>query len=112
MRRKQSFTILSSFMTCALAAGVSACESGGGSQAPDGGGVAEKSCESGPFFPLTVGNKWTYRVVQVGVAPSTKTQTVTAMEPIPVDGPHKGKIAYRLETRKGADDKTVSWVTS
>lgn len=88
----------------------------GGTAGAGGSAVAPMT---GSYFPMAVGNKWTYQVTEYVTAtvkhpPYTKTQEVTKMEPVGL-GPSASTQAFRLETRKpsGATnttpDLTVSW---
>ncbi len=67
---------------------------------------------TGSYFPLAVGNKWTYKVTD-GTVITVKTQTVMGMEAVGGTGPSKAVMAFKLETAKvagmAAADKTISW---
>ena len=69
------------------------------------------SCDDGPFFPVRVGNSWTFEVRERRGITVVKINRVAAEEPIPVEGPHQGRMAFRFETLTGRDTslKTVSW---
>jgi len=75
---------------------------------PDGGAAGD-GCRGG-YLPLTVGARWAYRVTRPGDLPTMKVQTLVRLEAVPGPGPHAGKPAMRLETRKGKEDLTVSWM--
>jgi hypothetical protein len=72
------------------------------------------TCAGNTYMPLKVGNVWTYEVTEFNVK-STKTQTVVRMEAVPATLPAgvpatlKGKMAFRVETKKNVNDLTVSW---
>lgn len=64
-----------------------------------------------PFFPFKIGNQWLYRVASPLDAPYMKATAIVGMEPVPVAGPHQGRMALRVETRSrtGVEDRTISW---
>ncbi|HMJ51534.1 MAG TPA: hypothetical protein VK540_05640 [Polyangiaceae bacterium] len=74
----------------------------------DGG--SSGSCErpTGALLPWKLGNKWTYKVTQDGEV-SQKVTTIEMAEPVGGMGPHATKMAYRVVTKKGATDQTISW---
>ena len=68
------------------------------------------------YFPFAVGNRWTYDILEPGVAVYRKEQVVVRMEAVGGNGPHKDKQALRVETRKYGtggsttlEDATISW---
>jgi hypothetical protein len=84
---------------------------------PGSGGMP---APGGSYFPLAIGNKWTYRVTEytsptVMLPPFTKTQEVVRMEAVGGTGPFATTMALRMETTKASGmsnitpDKTVSW---
>jgi hypothetical protein len=73
---------------------------------PDGGGSCQRA--SGVLLPWKVGNKWTYKVTQDGEV-TQKVTTIEAAEVVGGTGPNSAKMAYRVVTRKGVDDQTISW---
>jgi hypothetical protein len=74
---------------------------------PDAGGG---SCQraAGPLLPWKVGNKWTYKVTQDGEI-TQKVTTIEVAEPVGGTGPNAGKMAYKVVTKKGPTDQTISW---
>lgn len=81
-----------------------------GAQQTDAGatGDAGSASTSGPLLPWKQGNTWTYRVTGGGEQ-TTKVTTVEALEPIGGTGPNAAKMAYKVVTKKGALDQTISW---
>jgi hypothetical protein len=71
---------------------------------------ADSGCQpaEGAMLPWTTGNTWTYRVTDEGVV-GMKETTVGAMESVQGSGPNKDVQAFKVVTRKGAMDQTVSW---
>ncbi len=70
------------------------------------------SCSDGSYFPIAVGNVWRYQIRgRLGEVKRDKWNRVVSEEPIPVEGPHHGKLAFRLESSLGAERalKAVSW---
>jgi hypothetical protein len=63
---------------------------------------------SGPFLPWKQGNTWTYRVTNNGEV-STKVVTIGAQERVGGSGPNADKMAFKVVTKKGQSDETVSW---
>src|SRR5690606_30730760 len=80
-------------------AGAQLVESEGGSDA----GTSARE----PLLPWKEGDTSTYRVVQDGVYTDT-VQTVGPEEPVGI-GPNAEKLAFKMTTRKGDSDETVSW---
>jgi hypothetical protein len=74
----------------------------------DAGGEATPLATSGPLLPWKQGNSWTYQVTGDGET-STKVTTIGALEAIGGSGPNAAKMAYKVTTKKGADDETISW---
>lgn len=75
----------------------------------DGAVVADAGATaSGPLLPWKQGNTWTYKVTGDGEV-SEKVTTVGALEPVGGSGPHARKMAFKVVTKKGATDQTVSW---
>ncbi|HEX6245752.1 MAG TPA: hypothetical protein VFZ61_32735 [Polyangiales bacterium] len=62
----------------------------------------------GAYLPWAEGNSWTYRVTNNGEV-STKVTTIGAEEEIGGNGPNAQKRAFRVVTKKGEQDETVSW---
>ena len=61
-----------------------------------------------PLLPWEVGNTWTYQVTNNGEV-ITKVTTIEEMEPVGGTGPNKDVVAFRVRTKKGPLDETVSW---
>jgi hypothetical protein len=79
---------------------------------PDAGPLL--SCADGPYFPVQVGNSWTFEIrTKFGAVANLKLNKVAALEAVPVEGPHLGKTAFRFETYGGNSGglKAVSWQT-
>ena len=94
-----------SLLLCAAITSSFSC----GEDEPDSDDASqEESNEKGPYLPWAEGNTWTYRVTNNGEV-STKTVTVQAEETIGGTGPHKDERAFRVVTKKGDADETVSW---
>jgi hypothetical protein len=72
----------------------------------DGDGGAEQT--TGPYIPWKKGNSWTYRVTNNGEV-STKVVTIEAEEKVGGTGPHAEDTAFRVVTKKGPLDQTISW---
>src|SRR5687767_8178694 len=75
-----------------------------------GCGPANTKCPgdgSQRYLPLAVGAQWTYAVVEQGVPPSTKTNTVEAEEML--SGSKAGVTAFRVRTVKAGEGDHVSW---
>ena len=53
---------------------------------------------TGPFLPLTIGNRWTYQVTDTDGTISSKTQSVVAEEAVGGVGPFANEMAFRLVT--------------
>jgi hypothetical protein len=68
-----------------------------------GGPVAQ-----GSLLPFKEGNTWTYRVTGDGET-SDKVTTVGALEPVGGGSALAAEQAYKVVTKKGAEDQTVSW---
>jgi hypothetical protein len=68
------------------------------------------TCElaTGALLPWKVGNKWTYKVVEDGET-SMKVTTIESAEPVGGTGPNAAKMAYKVVTKKGTNDQTISW---
>jgi hypothetical protein len=84
---------------------VAAC----GSSDPSGDADTD-SCNlgSGSLLPWKVGNKWTYKVTEDGEI-SMKVTTIEAQEMVGGNGPNASKMAFKVVTKKGANDQTISW---
>jgi hypothetical protein len=83
-----------------------------GGQATDGGAGDTAVGALEPYFPVAVGNSWTYRVQPVGAPMYMKVQTMERMEPVGGNGPNATKMAIYTVTKKMAgalQDQTVSW---
>jgi hypothetical protein len=63
----------------------------------------------GPLMPWAVGNSWTYRVTDKDDGRSTKVTTIEAEERVGGKGPHKDEMAFKVVTKKGESDQTISW---
>jgi hypothetical protein len=81
-----------------------------GAQQSDAGTPSDGGSTSmgGPLLPWKQGNTWTYRVTGGGEQAS-KVTTVEALEPIGGTGPNAGKMAFKVVTKKGMLDQTISW---
>lgn len=69
------------------------------------------SCQKlgeGPLLPWKVGNRWTYQVTQNGQV-TQKITTIEVAEPVGGSGPNAAKMAYKVVTKKGVNDETISW---
>jgi hypothetical protein len=78
---------------------------GGDGASGDNAGVQKTA---GPFLPWKEGNSWTYRVTDSGEV-TTKVVTIEALEMVGGTGPHAADMAYRVVTKKGQADQTLSW---
>jgi hypothetical protein len=96
-----------SFSATLLLAFALAASSCGGDDDNKTDGQAEDEGK-GSYLPWATGNTWTYRVTNNGVV-SEKVTTVEAEEEVGGDGPNKSKRAFRVVTRKGMSDETISW---
>src|SRR5690349_9841259 len=80
--------------------------------AHDGGaGDGDDECQ-GPFLPMAVGNRWTYRVISPVDGTSMKEQTIDSEEEVGGSGPNADKTAFHAVTAKMSGqgmDKTESW---
>jgi hypothetical protein len=99
MKRIPGVAIL--LLACALSA--SSC--GGDDNKPNGDGQDEGD---GPYLPWAEGNTWTYRVTNNGEV-STKVVTIETEEKVGGVGPNKDKMAFKVVTKKGEADQTISW---
>jgi hypothetical protein len=75
-----------------------------GGNATDGGGDAPLA-----LLPWAAGNSWTYRVTDKDEGVTEKVTTIGDEETIGGDGPHADEKAFKVETKKGAMDQTISW---
>ena len=79
---------------------------------PDAGGGSTPDSSApmttGPLLPWKQGNTWTYRVTGDGEQ-SMKVTTVGALEAIGGTGPNAAKMAFKVTTKKGPLDQTISW---
>jgi hypothetical protein len=75
-----------------------------------GGAVADAAVieTSGPILPFKEGNSWTYKVTGDGEV-SSKVTTIGAAEAVSGTGPHATATAFKVVTKKGATDQTLSW---
>lgn len=64
--------------------------------------------EDGAFLPWKEGNTWTYRVTNNGEV-SMKVTTVLAEEKVGGSGPNADEVAFKVVTKKGELDQTISW---
>jgi len=76
--------------------------------ATDDGGGTSCTLAAGDLLPWKVGNKWTYKVTEDGM-PSTKVTTIESAEVVGGTGPNAAKMAYKVVTKKGVNDQTISW---
>lgn len=85
---------------------LSAC----GSDTPAGDGSKDAAVieTSGPLLPFKQGNTWTYKVTGDGEV-SQKVTTIGAAEAVGGKGPHATATAFKVVTKKGASDQTISW---
>lgn len=86
----------------------------GGAGGADGGmaGGAAGGVPTAPYFPVAVGNTWTYQVRPAFDPPYVKTVTMMGMEMVGGAGPNAAKMAIKTVTRKMAGslvDQTISW---
>ena len=80
-------------------------DAGGGTSGSGGGGGGDDELS---LLPWASGNTWTYRVTGDGTV-GEKVTTVGALEKVGGDGPHADEMAFKVETKKGAMDQTISW---
>lgn len=99
---------LLTLLPLSLLAGCGNEDPGANNNGNDGGGGDTCTLPTGALLPWKVGNKWTYRVTEDGM-PSQKVTTIEAQEAVGGTGPHAGKMAFKVVTKKGANDQTVSW---
>jgi hypothetical protein len=99
-------TLSLALLPLALLAGCGSEDPGANPDGGAGGGNCQRA--SGPLLPWKVGNKWTYKVTELG-QPSQKVTTIESAEPVGGIGPNASKMAFKVVTRKGADDQTISW---
>jgi hypothetical protein len=88
-----------------LALASASCSSEG---ADDSDSVVTPMETSGALLPWKEGNTWTYQVTGDGEQ-STKITTIGALEAIGGTGPNAAKMAFKVTTKKGASDETISW---
>ena len=75
----------------------------------DGGPLdATDAGEAGALLPWTTGNTWTYRVTDAD-GTSQKVTTIGEEERVGGDGPNSGMKAFKVVTKKGQMDQTISW---
>jgi hypothetical protein len=74
----------------------------------DGGSNSNCQRAAGALLPWKIGNKWTYKVTDNGEV-TQKVTTIESAEPVGGIGPNAAKMAYKVVTKKGADDQTISW---
>jgi len=80
------------------------------SDSEPGGGAADAAVieTSGPLLPFKQGNTWTYKVTGDGEV-SEKVTTIGATEAVGGTGPHAAATAFKVVTKKGVSDQTISW---
>jgi hypothetical protein len=76
--------------------------------ATDGDSGSSCTLAEGDLLPWKVGNKWTYKVTEDGM-PSVKTTTIESAEVVGGIGPNAAKMAFKVVTKKGVNDQTISW---
>ncbi|MEY4510042.1 MAG: hypothetical protein RLZZ450_2164 [Pseudomonadota bacterium] len=91
-----------------LGACLALCACGGDSAPESGASDAAVIQTSGPLLPFKQGNTWTYKVTGDGEV-SQKVTTVGAAEKVGGTGPHAAETAFKVVTKKGANDQTLSW---
>ena len=94
-----------------VAALAAACSSSGSKAPPsDGGGGGGAGGATGDFFPLQIGNAWTYQVTDVDGTISSEVVSVVREEPVGV-GPSAGTMAFRIVTGNKINDPNgdLSW---
>lgn len=86
-------------------------DAGKGTKDDDDGGAEDAAASPGlkPLLPWAVGNAWTYRVTDPNDGVSTKVTTIEKEERVGGTGPHKDEMAFKVVTKKGASDQTISW---
>lgn len=85
---------------------LSAC---GSDPASEGGSNDAAVTEtSGPLLPFKQGNTWTYKITGDGEV-TQKVTTIGAAEAVGGTGPHATATAFKVVTKKGASDQTISW---
>jgi hypothetical protein len=85
-----------------------ACEDAAPTEMEDAG---QSSTGDGPYLPWKQGNTWTYRVTNNGEV-STKVVTIMAEEKVGGSGPNADETAFKVVTKKGELDQTISWQTT
>jgi hypothetical protein len=116
-----SFRPLPSALLLSLFLALGAFASGCGSQDPSkkddsstagAAGASNADLPTGPLYPWTVGNNWTYKVTDEGVE-TIKTTTIEKADRVGGAGPYADADAYHVVTAKGEDlkDRTESWQT-
>ncbi len=73
--------------------------------AADAGNVQPST---GPLYPWKLGNSWTYRTTEDGEV-SSKVTTLASEEMVGGTGPNATKMAFKVVTKKGSTDQTISW---
>jgi len=96
------------FALVPIAALLVGCGSSDPGANPSDGGSTSCTLAAGPLIPWKIGNKWTYKVTEDGVV-SQKVTTIEVAEPVGGMGPNATKMAYKVVTKKGTDDQTISW---
>lgn len=104
-RARPHYLAATMWLACALAASSCGDDKKPDGQSPDG---QEETEGKGPYLPWAEGNTWTYRVTNNGVV-SEKVTTIGAEEMVGGEGPNQDKRAFRVVTKKGVSDETVSW---
>ena len=100
---------ISALKRALCAAGVLCAFAACGDNADPGDG--EPVDVTGELLPFKAGNSWTYQVTEDGET-SSKVTTIGAEELVGGTGPHQDARAYKVVTKKGAADMTVSWQAS
>jgi hypothetical protein len=101
-------------LTLSFALGASACGPGaaaGRFQTDGPGAVVDAGATdvvviagSGPYYPLGVGDNWTYQVTATDGTVSTEVVSVTAEETVGGSGPYAAQPAFRVVTGSAVDD--------
>jgi hypothetical protein len=79
---------------------------GGGGEAPDAGTTdTGTAVEQSNYFPMAIGNNWTYRVTNSAGVSADRMTTVEAMEPA---GGTAGPLAFRIRNEALATT-TINW---
>ena len=110
MNRAKTFSLSLTTIALAFAAACGSTDPGANPDGGSGGGGGGTSCQlpSGALLPWKLGNKWSYKVTELGQV-SQKITTIEVAELVGGTGPNSGKMAFKVVTKKGEKDQTISW---